>query len=47
MSPIALVPKSSRDQWSVNDGIDSSVASVVYASPDEAVLHILRLGKGT
>ena len=32
---------------SVNDGIDSAVASVSYASLDEAVQHILRLGKGT
>ena len=32
---------------SVNDGIDSAVASVSYASLDEAVQHILQLGKGT
>ena len=59
ISPIGLVPKSTPGQWrmivdlsfprasSVNDGIDSAVASVSYASLDEAVQHILRLGKGT
>jgi len=30
----------------VNDGINSSVASVEYASLDKAVLHILHLRKG-
>ena len=59
ISPIGLVPKSSPGQWrmivdlsfprasSVNDGIHSAVASVSYASLDEAVQHILHLGKGT
>ena len=59
ISPIGLMHKSTPGQWrmivdlsfpracSVNDGIDSAVASVTYASLDEAVQQILCLGKGT
>ena len=59
ISPIGLVPKSEPNQWrmivdlshprgrSVNDGISSEVASVSYASVDDAVQLVLKLGKGT
>ena len=58
-SPIGLVPKSQPNQWrmivdlsyptgqSVNDGIDSKLASISYASVDDAVQLILLLGRGT
>ena len=58
-SPIGLIPKSEPNQWrmivdlsypfknSVNDGISSELASLSYASVDEAVDQILRLGRGT
>ena len=56
-SPLGLVPKSEPNQWrmivdlsflfghSVNDGISSKLSSIAYASVDDAVQHILRLGK--
>ena len=58
-SPIGLVPKSQPNQWrmivdlsypnghSVNDGIDRELASLSYASVDDAVRLILLLGRGT
>ena len=56
-SPIGLVPKSEPNQWrmivdlsfpgghSVNDGISCELSSLSYASVDDAVQNILRLGK--
>ena len=58
-SPIGLVPKSEPNQWglivdlsfpfrhSINDGISSELSSISYASVDDAVEHILYLGRGT
>ena len=58
-SPIGLIPKSQPNQWrmivdlsfpmrgSVNDGIASDLASITYASVDDAVRLILQLGRGT
>ena len=57
-SPIGLVPKSQANRWrmiidlsfprdhSVNDGISSDQSSISYASIDQAIQHILRLGRG-
>ena len=59
VSPLGLVPKPHSDKWrlivdlsspegrSVNDGICSDLTSVVYASVDNAVEIIRRLGPGT
>ena len=59
ISPIGLVPKSQANQWriivdlssplhhGVNDGTSSELSSVSYASVDDAIGHILRLGRGT
>ena len=53
MSPVGLVPKSEPNQWrlivdlsyphghSINDGIPNELASVSYASVDDAVQLIL------
>ena len=58
-SPIGLIPKSQPNQWrvivdlsfptmcSVNDAIASDLASITYASVDDAVRLILQLGWGT
>lgn len=58
-SPIDLVPMSQTNQWcmivdissplhhSVNDGISSELSSVSYASVDDAIGHILCLGRRT
>ena len=59
VSPVGLVPKSEPNQWrlivdhsypygrSINDGIPSELVSVSYASVDDAVQLILKLGKGS
>ena len=59
LSPLELVPKPHSDKWrlivnlsspegySVNDGICPDLTSVVYASVDNAVEIIRRLGPGT
>ena len=59
MSPAGLIPKSEPNQWrlivdlsypcghSINDGISSELASVSYASVDDAVQLILQLRKGS
>ena len=59
MSPAGRIPKSEPNQWrlivdlsyprshSINDGILSELASVSYASVDDAVQLILQLGKGS
>ena len=56
-SPTSLVPKSEPNQWrmivdlsfpfghNVNDGISSELSSLSYALVDDAVQHILHLGK--
>ena len=58
-SPIGLVPKFQANQWrmiidlssplhhSVHDGISSELSSVSYASVDDAIGHILCLGRRT
>ena len=57
-SLIGLVPKSQANRWrmivdlsfpkdhSVNDGISPDLSSISYASIDQAIQHILRLGRG-
>ena len=59
MSPVGLIPKSEPNKWrlivnllyphghSINDGVSSELASVSYASVDDAVQLILQLGKGS
>ena len=57
-SPLGLVPKSQPGKWrtivdlscpsggSVNDGIDTDMCSLSYASVDDAVELITSLGQG-
>ena len=59
VSPLGLVPKPHSDKWrmivdlsapvafSVNDGIDADLCSLRYASVDDAVELIQRLGRDT
>ncbi len=59
VSPLGLVPKPHTDRWrmivdlsapanfSVNDGIDPNICSLMYASVDNAVEFVLHLGRGT
>ena len=59
LDAIGLVPKSHSDKWrmivdlssprghSVNDGISSAICSLQYATVDDAVGIIRRLGRGT
>ena len=42
-----IVDLSSPSNYSVNDGISRSLCSFSYASVDDAVRHILELGRGT
>ena len=58
-SPLGLVPKSSPGKWrtivdlsspsgaSVNDGIDARLCTLTYASLDDAVELITKLGRGS
>lgn len=42
-----ILDLSSPEGHSINDGIDPDISSVSYASVDDAVTQILRLGRGT